>query len=156
MAGRFLAALMLLLLATACAPIDRAYFAADAFDCPVTAGNGSQPPGESVESPNFFGNGEVWTVLWPDGVILIPRSGVDADGSLSMKVPWWRGVEGRLTIGGRRLDAPGPPLRADIPQGYGETGFQATGLIFAGEGCWEVTGRVGAAELTFVTEVQSE
>ena len=75
------------------------------------------------------------------------------DGSLAMKFPWWRGVQGPLRIDGRRLDASAPPLRADIPSGYGERGFQATSLIFPVPGCWEVTGRVGNASLTFITRV---
>ncbi len=48
---------------------------------------------------------------------------------------------------------PAPPLRADIPEGYGLSGFQASGVIFPTEGCWEVTGRVGNVSLTFVTLV---
>ena len=70
-----------------------------------------------------------------------------------MKFPWVRGVRGKLTIQGKRLDAPAPPLRAHIPDGYGDTGFQATGIIFPSEGCWEVTGKVGDSSLTFVTRV---
>ncbi|HEV8516840.1 MAG TPA: hypothetical protein VGQ47_04275 [Candidatus Limnocylindrales bacterium] len=72
-----------------------------------------------------------------------------------MKFPWWRGagVAGELNITGRRLDAPAAPLRAELPDGYGDTGFRASGLIFSTSGCWEVTARVGAAELTFVTWV---
>ena len=62
-------------------------------------------------------------------------------------------VPGELTITGRRLDAPAPPLRADVPDGYGEDGFQATGVAFPTEGCWEVSGSVGGSTLTFVTFV---
>jgi hypothetical protein len=43
---------------------------------------------------------------------------------------------------GRRLDAEAAPLRARIPEGYGEIGFQSTYVIFPTPGCWEVTGRV--------------
>jgi hypothetical protein len=57
-----------------------------------------------------------------------------------MKFWWWRGVDGELEITGRRLDANAPPMSASIPDGYGETGFQASALIFPTEGCWEVTG----------------
>jgi hypothetical protein len=46
-----------------------------------------------------------------------------------------------------------PPLRASIPEGHGDTGFQATALIFPTEECWEVTVKVGEAALTFVTRV---
>jgi hypothetical protein len=70
-----------------------------------------------------------------------------------MKWWWWRGVRGSLLITGRRLDAAAPPLRADIPSGYGDIGFQSTALTFPTEGCWEVTGTVGNTELTFVTLV---
>ena len=61
---------------------------------------------------------------------------------------------GQLRIEGRRLDAPASPLRAHVPNGYGEIGFQATALVFSSPGCWEVTGRVGDASLTFVTKVE--
>jgi hypothetical protein len=70
-----------------------------------------------------------------------------------MKFGWWRGVSGQLSIQGRRLDGPAPPLRAEVPDGYGDTGFQASGVIFPTEGCWEITGQVGAARLTFVNFV---
>jgi hypothetical protein len=72
-----------------------------------------------------------------------------------MKFGWTRGegLRGKLKIHGRRIDASAPPLRANIPDGYGDTGFQATALIFPTEGCWEVTGEVGETRLTFVTRV---
>ncbi len=122
--------------------------------CRVTAPNGDTPPGERPSAAHH-GNGALWTVLFSQGKVVFGKGVgfVLADGSLSMKKPWWRGVRGKLTVEGRRLDATGPPLRAAIPEGYGETGFQATALIFPTVGCWEVTGKVGEASLTFVTEV---
>lgn len=129
------------------------------FVCKVTKPNGNTPPRESP-SPDHHGNGSIWTGLWPDGKIVFSegKAGeVSSDGSLSMKFWWWRGVSGKLTIEGRRLDVPTPPLRARIPDGYGETGFQSTLLIFPTEGCWEVTGKVGdAPPLTFITLVVNE
>jgi hypothetical protein len=89
--------------------------------------------------------------LWKDGVIAAGPEFVDADGAVDMKFGWWRAVPGQLRITGRRLDAAAPPLRADIPDGYGPTGFQATGVILPTVGCWEVTGSVGDSTLTFVT-----
>jgi hypothetical protein len=62
-------------------------------------------------------------------------------------------VQGELTIEGKRLDAPAPPLKSIVPDGYGDAGFQVSGLIFPTAGCWAVTGRVGIASLTFVTLV---
>ncbi len=123
--------------------------------CPVTLANGRTPPGER-RSAGLHGNDALWTALWPDGVVVFRPGGsgfVLADGSLQMKFPWWRGVRGPLTVEGRRIDAPAPPLRARIPGGYRDSGFQATGLIFPTPGCWEVTGRAGEASLTFVVMV---
>jgi hypothetical protein len=95
----------------------------------------------------------LWTLLWPNGDILITQNPLDPDGALGMKFPWWRGIRGQLTIEGRRLDTPAPPLTAHVPDGYGKTGFQASGLIFPTDGCWEIIGRVDGASLTFVVRV---
>ncbi len=121
--------------------------------CPVTLANGSTPPGEEP-IPDHHGNGAIWTTLWPEGKVLIPPHWVRPDGSLTMEWGWWRGAEGQLTVEGRRLDTPlAPPLLAELAEGYAETGFQGGELIFPSEGCWEVTGKVGEAELTFVVFV---
>lgn len=52
--------------------------------CPVTTANGNILPGEKPW-PGQHGNGQVWTELWPDGVVLIPPEHVRPDGSLDMK-----------------------------------------------------------------------
>jgi len=121
--------------------------------CPVTEANGATPPGEDYGA-SHHGNGSIWTGLYPDGTVVFEPGGpgsVEADGALSMKFFWWRGVDGALLISGHRLDGDAPPLRASIPDGYGNRGFQASALIFPTPGCWEVTARVGEASLTFVT-----
>lgn len=41
----------------------------------------------------------------------------------------------------------------ETADGYGETGFHPAGLVFPGQGCWEVTARVGESQMTFVTLV---
>ena len=144
---------LVLLFTAACTP-------PDAPLCPVTAPNGSTPPNEQA-SDLYYGNGKIWTVLWPEGTVLFEEGGpgqMRSDGSLAMKFPWWRGdgVAGALQIEGKRLDGDAPPLQAEIPEGYGATGFQASLLTFSSEGCWQVTGRVGEAELTFITRVVNE
>jgi hypothetical protein len=104
-----------------------------------------------------YGNDALQAGLWPGGKVIFKPGGpgaVLADGALSMKFWWWRLRPGHLTFQGRRLDAPAPPLRASVPDGYGDTGFQATALIFPTVGCWEVTGRLGDDSLTFVTLVE--
>jgi hypothetical protein len=126
-----------------------------ASTCATTLPNGETPPAERP-SPGHHGNGQLWVSLWSDGVVVFQPGGsgfVLPDGSLQMKFPWWRGVAGPLTISGRRIDANAPPLGAYIPHGYGDSGFQATSLIFPTPGCWEVTGRAGEASLTFTVDV---
>jgi hypothetical protein len=118
----------------------------------------SPPPGVSPDdlfgSDSSYGNGRLWVGgLWPKGVIVATPNFIDQDGSVGMKFGWWRQVSGYLRITGRRLDAPAPPLRADVSAGYGRTGFQASGVSFPTEGCWEVTGKVRQTTLTFVTFV---
>jgi hypothetical protein len=58
-----------------------------------------------------------------------------------------------LVIRGRRLDADGPAVEADIPCCY-PTGFQIVALHFPTEGCWEVNATAGDSELRFVTRVK--
>lgn len=120
--------------------------------CPVTLPNGNPPPGQPL-SPTYHGNGQLWTNLLPNGV-LVPPENVRPDGKLTYNWWWWRGQPGRLSIQGRRLDDPtAPPLEAEITPGFGDSGYQDSWLIFPSEGCWEVTGQVGQAELTFVVYV---
>ena len=127
-----------------------------AMTCSVTQPNGNTPPGEQPDDKSY-GNGKLWTVLWwTNGSLTYPPGEpgiILPDGSLQVKVGWFRGAKGKLTIEGRRSDSPGPPLRAWIPEGYGDLGFQATGVIFPTPGCWEVTGRVQETRLTFVVNV---
>jgi hypothetical protein len=120
--------------------------------CPVTLPNGQGPPTERASSDNH-GNGDLWTGLWPHNVVIADPRFVEKDGSVGMKWPFWRGTRGKLTVSGRRLDEPADPLRAEIPDGYGLSGFQPSGLRFPTDGCREVTARSGTGRLTFVTLV---
>ena len=128
--------------------------------CPVTIGR------KSPISPKwFFGsssahwNGNLYVGgLWPNGTIVFHPGGagfVHPDGSVAMKIAWYRakGLRGPLTITGKRLDGIGPLVRAEIPNGYHDTGFQPSEVIFPSEGCWQVTGTVADASVTFVTRV---
>jgi hypothetical protein len=117
--------------------------------CPITRPNGSPPPGRTAGT-EFHGNGAIWVGLYAANVVVDEPN---PDASIGAKLGWWRGAPGQLTITGRRLDGTAPPLTASVPDGYGESGFQATGVSFPVVGCWEVTGRVGQASLTFVTLV---
>lgn len=109
------------------------------------------PPSRNDVGANH-GNGKLWTTMWPHDVVIATPDYIEPDGSVVMKWPWWRGVDGRLSITGRRLDGKAPPLTADIPD-YGRSGFQVSAISFPTAGCWEVTGAVGDTKLTFVTLV---
>jgi hypothetical protein len=129
---------------------------ADAERCPVTKpGKAPAEIGDRLfGSAEAFGDNDLWVGgLGSDGVIPADSRFVESDGSIGWKLGWWRIVSGTLMITGRRLDAPAPPLRASVPDGYGPKGFQASGVYFPTEGCWELTGTVGGSELTFVTFV---
>ena len=153
---------LLLLMATRIAAEEFVAAAApSSVACEVTRPNGIVAGSDQPE-PHSYGNRQLSLGpfgLWPDGTVVFKPGGpgfITPDGSLGMKFGWTRGVRGPLRITGRRLDAPASPLRAVIPNGYREIeqiGFQATSLVFSTPGCWEVTGRVGDASLTFVTRV---
>jgi hypothetical protein len=130
---------------------------ADARNCPVTVGHPvprTKPWRDQLFGwPSAYGNGSLWVgALWPHGAVIMTPDDVDQDGSLEMKFGWYRLTSGFLTITGRRLDGPAPPL-AGRASGYGLTGFNSSGVIFPTEGCWQVTVRVGRVALTFVTFV---
>jgi hypothetical protein len=80
---------------------------------------------------------------------------INRDGSITAKLGWLRGIPGRLTISGRRLDASASPLRSRVPstQSYGPTGFIPSFVTFPTTGCWKVTGKQASAHLTFVVRV---
>jgi len=115
--------------------------------CPITVPTKSTPPGAPSA---MHGNGKLWISLWESNIVVWPA---DTDGSIHVKFGWWRGVAGKLRVEGRRLDGVSPALAADVPDGYGDDGFQPVGITFPTEGCWEVTGRVADASLTFITLV---
>jgi hypothetical protein len=127
-------------------------------ECKVTKPN-DIAAGVEQAAPGSYGNREVSVGpfgLWPDGTIVFKPGGagfITRNGSLGMKFGWMRGVSGELRITGHRLDAEAPPLRSEVPGGYGDRGFQATYIIFPTPGCWEVTGSVGQSSVRFVTKV---
>jgi hypothetical protein len=98
-------------------------------ECAVTSPNGIAA-GRDQPDPGSYGNAQVSVGpfgLWRDGTLVFRPGGagfISRDGSLGMKFGRRRGVSGQLKIEGRRVDAFAPPLRSEVPHGYGDQGFQ--------------------------------
>jgi hypothetical protein len=110
--------------------------------CPVTLPDGG-----------YYANDALGATLYN---ILFRPGGpgfVDHDGALGIKFGFERLRPGRLFVGGRRLDGEAGPARAYIYD-YGDIGFQPIYLLFPMPGCWEITGGLGDATLTFVLSVE--
>jgi len=131
---------------------------AAARHCPKTIPSRVGPPGTSPADlfgwASSYGNGKLWVGGLGSGGVIVARDGlINPDGSIGWKYGWWRKAAGHLTITGRRLDGPAPPLRSFVSDGYGKIGFQSSGVTFPSEGCWQVTGKTAHTSLTFVTLV---
>jgi hypothetical protein len=138
-------------------PMERTTQRQPPVTCPVTVANDVGILGRAERG--VYGNGEMSVGTWPKGVVVFSDSGHGfrtSDGGVGTKFGWRRGIRGRLTISGHRLDASAKPLRAHVNNGEGDFGRQSSYLVFPTSGCWEVTGHVGNASLTFVTWVVIE
>ena len=127
--------------------------------CPVTHPNQVVPQNAAAFSAESFNLRNRWlgAVLWPHGILPVGRlpdggsyAGVRSDGWVYAKQGWWRGIKGDLQIVGQRLDRTARALRADIPAGYGDTGFEPVALLFPSMGCWKVTANIGDKQLAYV------
>jgi len=124
--------------------------------CPVTEPVWAKPPDDSaVQNPPSYGyyflnaGRSIWASAWWTESGEYPlRAGEDGN-----KVGWFRPAGTELEITGHRLDARASPLEAYVPCCY-PTQFQATGLVFPTEGCWEVTAKAADSTLTFVVRVE--
>lgn len=123
--------------------------------CQVTEPAWVKPPEDaavegSPEYGYYFVNQDrsIWASAWwteaEDYHLLAGEEGV--------KVGWFRPAGATLEITGQRVDGQAAPLHTHVPCCY-PTRFQATGLIFPTEGCWEVTAKAADSELSFVVWV---
>jgi len=136
--------------------------------CPVT--KPSQPP--FLPPAPYPSDGLVWVgspKLWTD----IQRSGTwlglphytPEDTRFRQKLFWWsKGYDWRsenppeLTITGKRLDGPAPPLSTDPHANAGwtndrEHAFMVAGIFIPTLGCWKITGHYRGEELSYVVWV---
>ena len=142
----FICILSLMLLASGCSV---------GVTCPVTEPVWVLPPDDpAVQNEPAYGyyyvneDRSIWAAAWWEGQdenYLVPGEHV--------KTGWFRPAGVELEITGRRLDGESPALEAHVPCCY-PTRFQATGLYFPVEGCWEVTARANDSQLSFVVEVE--
>jgi hypothetical protein len=123
--------------------------------CPVTEPVWAKPPEDSAvqDTPGYgyyFINEDssIWASAW--------FTGEDQDylraGGEGIKVGWFRPAGAPLEITGQRVDGKALPLEAHASCCY-PTRFQASGLYFPSEGCWEVNAKAEDKELSFVVWV---
>ena len=127
------------------------------FRCDV-----SSPTGRPVVGrPSFnYGNPRIAVALPPKATyVAVPDdepgwAWVQSNGWIRTKVGWWR-ARGTLRVSGKRLDAPAPPLRADVgPLSSAPGGtFVPSLLFFPSVGCWKLTATAGGGRLVAVVRV---
>jgi hypothetical protein len=127
-----------------------------AISCPLTEPVWAKPPEDAAvlstpEYSYYFINADstIWASAWFAG----ETSQYGLVSGEDTKLGWFRPAGADLEITGRRLDGAAPPLEAHVPCCY-PTRFQATGLLFPAEGCWEVIARAAESELKFVVSVE--
>jgi len=124
--------------------------------CPRTEPVWVKPPEDSAvsgppEDGYYFLNEDrsIWASAWweeqEEYSLRVSEEG--------LKVGWFRPAGAELVITGQRLDGEAPPLDAEASCCY-PTRFQASGLYFPTEGCWEVTAKAADSKLSFVVWIE--
>ena len=124
--------------------------------CPLTQPKWLKPPADSaIPDPPSYGNyfvnedQSIWaSAWWTEGEEYALHAGKEGN-----KIGWFRPASAELAVTGRRLDAKAPPLEFEAPCCY-PTRFQASGLYFPTEGCWEVTAQADDRKLSFIVWVE--
>jgi hypothetical protein len=111
----------------------------------------------------WFGTDRLWTRLPSNGTWSGLPHYTSGDPTFRQKLFFGRqGFDAhqeplpRLTVIGRRLDSPAPPLLADrATSGWTrpDDQFMVVGINFPTLGCWQITGRYEDDQLTFVVWV---
>jgi hypothetical protein len=135
-------------------------------NCPVTRPPATPfvPPAEYSAIPPagqfWYGTPELWTMLEDGGVWnSLPQTPT----GYTQKLMWWRQgyrMEAEpmpdLTVTGRRLDAPAPPLvvspASNASSEFGES--MLLGAEIPCLGCWEITGHYHGRQLSYTVWVE--
>lgn len=128
----------------------------NADDCPLTEPVWLIPPDDAASNDppgygDYFVNEDqsilaaAWYAKGDEYQLRVSEEGI--------KVGWYRPEGAPLEITGRRIDGQADPLEAEIPCCY-PTRFQATGLYFPSEGCWEVNAKAADRTISFVVFVE--
>lgn len=134
--------------------------------CPVTAPTDPaftppEPyPAQAPEGQFWHGTHALWTMLPQNGAwSALP---LDPEGYVQ-KVFWWSesyfwadNPQPDLVVSGQRLDETAPPLKVSRTTNAFAEDIQSAMLVGVGfptQGCWEITGQYGKAELSFVAWV---
>ena len=145
--------LLTIVLLTGCTSLDKVF---SRSSCPLTEPVWAKPPEDSavlnppVEGYYFVNEDRsIWASAWwaemENYELHVSEEGI--------KVGWFRPAGAVLEITGQRVDGQAPPLEAHVPCCY-PTRFQATGLYFPTEGCWEVKAKAADRELSFFVWVE--
>ena len=138
--------------------------------CPVTKPYQTSlfvPPlpyrAKAAKGSFWFGTDRLWTNLPSDGTWRgLPYDTTADRPTFGQKLFWWRqGYDAyaepqpKLTVTGKRLDSPAPPLAVDRATNVfvAHGAAMLVGLGFPTLGCWEITGRYEGDDLTFVVSV---
>jgi hypothetical protein len=122
------------------------------------------PEAPALYQAVWYGTSRLWTMLDPEGEVWAGLP-VD-DGVLGQKWIWWSDASSGaaesmppITVTGRQLDG-SASLEAKAG-GPGSNGFREdigsfmmVGIEIPAAGCWELTARYGAAELSYVVMVE--
>ncbi len=126
---------------------------------PAREGRAGCPVTKSGLPSRRYGSSRLWVVLPVGGVLRVQRNQPD-DGMFGTKLGWIpdRDRDLKLTVSGRRLDAPGWMRVLGVFWGYSSTGkgSWASAVAFPEGGCWRITGRARPTRLSYVVRVVAE
>ena len=136
--------------------------------CPITKPSDPPfiPPAPYPSVGNsWIGTAKLWTFVPSNGMWWSLPHYTPEDSRFRQELFWWHeGYDFRtenppeLTVTGKRLDGPAPPITMDEHANNGWTSdsnhpFMVVGIFIPTPGCWEITGRYKGEELSYVVWV---